>query len=260
MTKSQIGAIAGAVVLFFVLYLGFDTIPPKQKDLEKSRSFNLESTGVTNLIQDAQKKLTQEQISITEALNLDLEKSAKDTLKRIQILKSLSGTWYEMGFPSIAGAYAEDLAFLEKTKEAWSMAGTTYAICVKSSEDAKVKDFCSKRAIKSFENAISIDPENVESRINLAICYVDNPDQGNPMKGILMLRELNSKYPENVSVLNQLGKLALQTNQTDKAIERLETAIKLDPKNQNTICLLASAYKNAGDITKSDEYQKKCIN
>lgn len=260
MTKSQIFAITGAIILFFVLYLGFDTIPPKQKDLEKSRLLNLEATSVTNLIQDAQMKLTPEQKSIIEAINLDLTKAEKDTIKKIQILKSLSGTWYEMGYQAIAGSYAEDIAAIEKSAESWSMAGTTFALCVKSNEDTKVKDFCSKRAVKAFENAISIEPENVESRINLAICYVDNPVQDNPMKGILMLRELNTKYPENVSVLNQLGKLALQTNQTDKALERLEAAIRLEPENQNTICLLATAYKNAGNETRAEEYQKKCIN
>ncbi len=260
MTKSQIASIGGAIVLFLVLYLGFDTIPPKQKVLEKSRQLNLESTSVTNLIQEAQTKLTPEQKSILEAINLDLTKAENDSVKLVQILKSLSGTWYEMGFSAIAGNYAEDIASIEKSEESWSMAGTTYALCVKSTEETKVKEFCSKRAIKAFESAISIDPENVETRINLAICYVDNPVQDNPMKGILMLRELNTKFPDNVSVLNQLGKLALQTNQTDKALERLEAALRLEPKNQNTICLLATAYQNVGNETKAAEFKKKCIN
>jgi Flp pilus assembly protein TadD len=140
------------------------------------------------------------------------------------------------------------------------MAGTTYAICVKNSQDEKVKSFCSKRAVKAFESAISLAPEKIEPRINLAICYVDNPSQDNPMQGILMLRELNTKYPQSVPVLNQLGKLALQTNQIEKALERLEAAIALEPENKNTICLLATAYKNAGDQVKSNEYQKKCVN
>jgi len=80
------------------------------------------------------------------------------------------------------------------------------------------------------------------------------------MQGILMLRDLNTKYPKNVAVLNQLGKLALQTNQSERALERLEAAIKLEPENNVTICLLAEAYSQLGDKTKATEYKKKCVN
>lgn len=260
MQKQQYIAVASALILFVLLYFGFDTIPPKQKSLEKSRALNIETTSVTNLIKEASAKLDKNQLSIIEAVNLDLQKTGTDTMQKINVLKSLSGTWYDMGYPAIAGSYAEEIAAISKDEQSWSVAGTTYALCVKNSEDPKVKTFCSKRAVKAFENAISLAPDKIEPRINLAICYVDNPSQDNPMQGILMLRELNTKYPTSVPVLNQLGKLALQTNQIDKALERLEAAIALEPENKNTICLLATAYKNAGDQAKSDEYQKKCVN
>ncbi len=260
MNRNQILLLVGGLLLFLILYFGFDIIPQKTKDLEKSRSLNIESTGINNLLKDAMATLDAQQKSIIEAINLDVEKSSKDTTALIERIKSLSGTWYEFGFPAISGSYAEDIANMLKTDESWSIAGTTYAICVKNSEDPKVKDFCSKRAIKAFEKAISIAPENIEYRINLAICYVDNPVQDNPMQGILMLRELNTNNPENVSVLNQLGKLAIQTNQNERALERLETAIGLEPENQTTICLLATAYKNIGNASKADEYSNKCVN
>ena len=260
MNRNQILLLVGGVLLFVVLYFGFDIIPQKSKDLEKSRSLNIESTSINNLLKDAMATLDAQQKSIIEAINLDIQKASNDTVARIERIKSLSGTWYEFGFPAISGSYAEDIANMLKTDESWSIAGTTYAICVKNSEDPKVKDFCSKRAVKAFENAISIAPDNIDHRINLAICYVDNPMQDNPMQGILMLRELNTKNPENVAVLNQLGKLAIQTNQNERALERLETAIGLEPENQTTICLLATAYKNIGNTAKADEFSNKCVN
>lgn len=260
MNRNQILLLIGGVLLFLVLYFGFDIIPQKSKDLEKSRSLNIESTGVNNLLKDAMATLDAQQKSIIEAINLDVQKSSKDTIALIERIKSLSGTWYEFGFPAISGSYAEDIANMLKTDESWSIAGTTYAICVKNSEDPKVKDFCSKRSVKAFEKAISLAPDNIDHRINLAICYVDNPMQDNPMQGILMLRELNTNNPKNVAVLNQLGKLAIQTNQNERALERLETAIGLEPENQTTICLLATAYKNIGNAAKADEFSNKCVN
>ena len=46
LNKSQWALIAGAVVLFGVLYFGCDTTPPEIKDSEKSRSINIEATSV----------------------------------------------------------------------------------------------------------------------------------------------------------------------------------------------------------------------
>jgi predicted Zn-dependent protease len=66
------------------------------------------------------------------------------------------------------------------------------------------------------------------------------------MRGILMLRELNEALPNNVLVMNTLARLAIKTGQIDRAIQRLETSLGLEPDNQNTICLLATAYGNAG--------------
>lgn len=260
MGKPQIWAIAGALVLFLSLYLGFGIIPPKQKNLEKSRSKNIESTGITNLIQEASPHLDANKKSVIEALNLDLEKSKADTTQMLKILKTLSGTWYDFGYPAIAGHYAESIADIENSDEAWSVTGTTYALCVKSDSVAKTKEFCSKRAIKAFEKAISLSPKNIDYRINLAICYVDNPNQDNPMQGILMLKDLNTQYPKNVAVLNQLGQLALQTNQADKAIQRLEEALAIEPINNATICLLAQAYSQKGMAAKAEEFSKKCVN
>jgi tetratricopeptide (TPR) repeat protein len=259
MSKTAIKLIIGSIVVFGLIYFGLDTIPSKTKDLEKSRLTNIESTSVTNLIREASKSLNDNQKSFIEALELDLDKVGTDTIKRIKVLQSISGAWFELGYPAIAGAYAEDVAKLAKDEKSWSMAGTTFALCVKrDSIDAKEKEFCSKHAIQAFEKAISISPNNLDNRINLAICYVDNPLPDNPMQGILMLRELNTKNPENVAVLNQLGKLAIQTGQMERAIERLENAYKLEPRNKMTLCLLADAYTQSGNEAKSKEFRDKC--
>jgi hypothetical protein len=135
MQKQQYIAVASALVLFLLLYFVFDTIPPKQKSLEKSRALNIETTSVTNLIKEASGKLDKNQLSIIEAINLDLQKAGNDTIKKIGVLKSLSGTWYDMGHPAIAGSFAEEIATISKDEESWSVTGTTYAICVKNSQD-----------------------------------------------------------------------------------------------------------------------------
>ena len=75
-----------------------------------------------------------------------------------------------------------------------------------------------------------------------------------------MLRELTEKYPDNPSVQYQLGRLAVMTGQFEKAIERLEKAYTLNPDDRRIVCLLADTYQKTGDLTKSEEFAKKCTN
>ena len=70
MNRNQIWVIAGAIILFLILYLGFEITPPKQKSLEKSRALNIEATSVNNLIQEA--NLDADKKSMIDAINLDL--------------------------------------------------------------------------------------------------------------------------------------------------------------------------------------------
>jgi tetratricopeptide (TPR) repeat protein len=243
--------------LFCLIYFFGKTKSSEQQLLEKSRSENIESTGIQNLLTDARTNLDESQIQMINAFTTDIDKTAVDSLK-VPKLKQLSGTWYSMGYPAIAGFYAEKIAEIENDENSWSMAGTTYGICVKNTEDPKVKDFCSKRSRNAFESAISFNPENVDNKINLAISYVDNPLQENPMKGILMLRELSESSPQHPGVSRQLGRLAIQTGQFEKAVERLTQSFELDGENKETNCLLVQAYEALGDMQNAERFKIKC--
>lgn len=257
MGKKQYLAIAVSIILVILLYFGVDTIPPKQKEIEKSRSLQIEVTGTQNIIDQALKEIGDDKVSVIEALNLEVEKSEGDTAK-VKNIKVLASAWYELGHPAVSAIYAENIAKIENTEPAWSIAGTTYMIGARASTDEKIKNFCSKRALQAFEMAISLDGEKIEPKINQALVYTDNPDKDNPMKGILMLRELAERYPKNTSVLNQLGALALKTGQIEKALERLLSSYSIEPENKNTLCLLAEAYEMAGDNNKAETFRQKC--
>jgi tetratricopeptide (TPR) repeat protein len=257
LNKSQYIIIGAAIIAFFVMYFGCETKPKNVKDLEKSRSLNMQVTSIQNIILEARKSLKPDQISVIERIQSELD---RDTANKIETLEMLSSKWYELGFPVISGHYAEEIATKKNTEEAWSIAGTTYSLGLKSVKSEKEKDFSREKAILSFEKAISLNPSNVNHRINTAICYVEHPPKDNVMAGIMMLRDLNTKYPENVNVLNQLARLALKTNQIDRAFERLNQAIKLEDKNKTTICLLAEAYEAKGDIANAELYKKQCLN
>ncbi len=115
-------------------------------------------------------------------------------------------------------------------------------------------------AITAYQNAISLDPEYVDSRINLALCYVERAPEDNPMKGIRMLLDLNKQHPENIAVMTNLGKLAVRTNQLDKARVRFEKVLELEKNNRIATCYLSEIYKGLGDIAKAAQFDALCQN
>jgi len=252
----QIIVLVGCLALFAIIYFGLDTKTPDQKAFEKSRVSTIEATGIQNIVMDAKKSLTKEQLNIVETLQSEFQNTQDDSLK-VDKAKSLASKWYEIGFPIVSGYYAEEIANIENTQEAWSITGTTYSIGLKNATSEKELQFAKGRAVKAFENAISLADDNVSDKINLALIYVDYPDTS-PMQGIQMLLKLNESNPDNVQVMNQLARLAIRSNQIDKAITRLEKALTLEPDNNNSICLIAQAYQLAGNDAKAVEFQNKC--
>lgn len=257
MTKLQYAVIGTAVLLLLVLRFGCETKAPKMKGLEKSRSLVAQNTDINVLLPAAKDSLKANDVALVEALEEELARQTNDTAK-ITVLKRLAGEWYGLGNAVISGHYAQQIAELSKDEESWAIAGTTYSLALQSVSDPIVREFAASHATKAFENAISINPDELSHKINLALVYTDNPPQDNPMKGVLMLRELNDSNPDNPAILLQLGRLAIRTNQLDRAVERLERVLQLEPGSKEAACLLADAYTGLGNQAKADSFAQKC--
>ena len=257
MNRAQILTVFIALALFSGLYFGFDTKPNKQKTTERSRSLQGESTSFETLLEDATTHLSTGQVEELAGLEKQIQASTNEE-QRIQLLKSLTGLWYNFGQLPIAGGIAEQVAELESADSSWSVAGGTFFTALLAEKDPKVRQYCASHAVKAFESAASLAPDKVEHRVNLALVWAEDPPPDNPMQAVLMLRELESKHPENASVYNALGRLAIKTSQWQRAIDRLEKAWSLDKNNPNTPCLLAKAYEGIGNIEKATEYAQRC--
>ncbi|MFN0015811.1 MAG: tetratricopeptide repeat protein [Saprospiraceae bacterium] len=257
MSKPQYVAMLGALAIFCVLYFGFGTVAANQKKVEHSRAIQQTSLAFESLLDEAKAHLTEKQAA--ELLRLEQNTSVAGTdVEKIESLKRLSGWWFAEGHPEVAGGVAEQVAQLAQTDEAWSVAGATFYEALVVQQNPKVRDFCASHAVNAFESAASLNPGNVEHRVNLALVFAENPAADDPMKAVKQLRELETKHPDNPAVYNALGRLAIKTGQWERAVQRLEKAWSLDSKNANTPCLLARAYEGLGNADKAKEYQRLC--
>ena len=252
MTRAQWITLAAAAALFAVLTWGLERRPPEMRGggANAVGGAALRPTSTTSaqaLQREALPRLSARAEAEIHGLAKMLDAATADARRR-GLLEDLSGAWYRAGHPALAGHYAQAIAELAPSDTTWGIAATTYSLCLRAdSLSAKAEAFCRERAVPAYENAVSLAPANTAHKVNLALHYADNPPAGNPMRGIRMLLDLNRENPDDVTVLVQLGRLALQTGQNDKARTRLERAAGLAPDNRAAQCLLAEAARRTDD-------------
>ncbi len=254
MTRLQIIVLSLWAFLTLALYFGFDTKSPDQQEDLEARALSGTTVDVNPVLNAAKESLADADLREIQILEAAEEGSSGE--EKIGYLKELSGKWYRLGQYFIAGHYAKEVAELASSGQAWSIAGTTYIQGI-SSEDNIIRTASFQEAIQALENAISLEPDSINHRVNLALVYTENPPEDNPMKGIQMLLNLNQKHPENVVVLTTLGRLAMKTGQWDRAEERLQQAVALSPDHQPAVCLLADLYSQRS-MAESEEMRERC--
>jgi len=80
------------------------------------------------------------------------------------------------------------------------------------------------RAPKAEREAAKVDPQRI--RMAEAVALVNGQE---PMRGIMMLREILEEDPENAEAHWHLGLFSVQSGQYDKALERFKKVIELEP-------------------------------
>ncbi len=257
LTPLQWFVIGGAVVLTALLAFVFDTRPPDHEALEKSRALMAETADAGVLVRDAKAQLDGARRAQVTQLELAVEQAEADSLRALQ-MEALASLWYEWGRADISGIYAERIAELRSDAPSWALAGTTYMLCIQQQRQERIRRFCRERALRAFEYALSLDPQDLNSRINRALVYVEMPPEGKPMEGIQMLLSLDEQYPDQPAVLLQLARLAIRTGQYERAIQRLERVLEIAPEEQRAYCLMAEALEQMNRAAEAETYAARC--
>lgn len=254
---SQIIAIATTVLFLLVFYFGCSRVDPIIANSEKSRSANFSVTSIENIRKKVFDSLDVQAKSFYNGLVLELE-NAEDDSTEIEALKNISGFWFRLGEYALAGNAAEEIANINQDATSWSIAATSFGAGVSKGKTELKRTFNQDKAVNAFEQAISLEPNNTTHKTNLAVIYAEKPPQDNPMKGILMLLDLDEKHPDDVGVLYQLARFGLQTNQFDKAIPRLERILEINPNLTKAHCLLANALEKINKKEEALFHMEKC--
>ncbi len=258
-------------VLTVVLMLNFGrTKPINKKGDEKAANDTLPPLNDEVMLAGARKSLDSSQTILLSEIERK-QAIAKNLEEELLVLKLLSRTWNEFGNFAAGGYYAQKVAELSAKGESWAIAGSTFGIAFnKEMKDLHLKKFLGNKAVSSFQKAVQLEPDSIPYAINEAVMFVElsmvDPKIP-PMTGAQKLLALDKKFPDNVSVNLQLGRLSFtRSGDIQKAVPRFLKVIELSKKSKvetgfllEANFSLAECYKQLKDKEKTIFYYKECI-
>ena len=235
------------VLLGLVLISGLYFFAPRFKKSEPAATNNtIEKQGVTteSILTGAKTALSASQkITILSAENQLV--ASKSTLDSAKAYKALAQFWADSVHriePYLYYTYSA--ALLENSEKSLTFAAQQL-IDNLTTPDAPpaMLNWIAVNAKALLEKALVINPNNDSAKINLGACYLFGNISDNPMQGILKVKEVVDKNPQNIYGQLILGLGGKKSGQYPKAIERFNTILKLDPNNIEAMVNLAECYE-----------------
>ncbi|MEX0594890.1 MAG: tetratricopeptide repeat protein [Candidatus Paceibacterota bacterium] len=248
MRKGPIYAIIFSIIALLSIYIFTDI-------KEKKSSANIEKVSADTTLSEISafnKTLNKENLSrlnqlYDEAKNKGNKEAADELIK-----------FYEEQQQFDFAAYYHSLkAELFNDSKNWEIAGDRQ-LSVSSNEayDPTFNTKLYEQSLVSYQNALELDPENLDLQVKLGSAIVDRSPQ--PMQGITLLLGVIEKDSMHVNANLALGKFGIISKQYDKAVIRLEKVLSLQPENTEALFLAAEAYGNMGNKEKAITCLQKC--
>lgn len=254
--KEQWIAVAASVVLLFSLY-AFGRFKPSHDEHEGHKeTATAEQFEINNFIKSLKKELTPSQSAYLTTLEDALTRGDLVT-QRIANFQALSNFWRDSArsfLPFIY--YLGEKAKLENSEKNLNFAAQSMLEELRGISNPELKKWMAIEANDLFSRSLKINPNNDSSIIGLGSTYFFGVP-GAPMEGILKIRAIADKNPNNVFAQFMLGYGGMVSGQTDKAAERFKKVLELDPSNTEAIFLLAELYEKAGDNNEAKVWYEK---
>ncbi|MGH8210545.1 MAG: tetratricopeptide repeat protein [Steroidobacteraceae bacterium] len=102
-----------------------------------------------------------------------------------------------------------------------------------------------REAVGFYQGVVDTQPDQTQARASLGGIYVV---RGRPDRALQLVEPYLAKHSDVPELLVVRGAARLQQKNTDGARADAERALKLDPKNEHAVGLLAGIYRGSGDL------------
>ncbi len=248
----QIAVLALGLAVLLGVFFADKTLLTNQVQVSMNATPNAaKQDGISPLAADPQ---TDSLLSLLGAATANEEKARilQDIVLNLQARKR----------PDHAAAYAGQLVELQRSLPHLVQAGK---IAYEASQwdyvaaDTTLSREFARTSIGWLEAARDQDPRQEETLLYLGLAYIASGMQENSMKGILAIREVLQINPDNPEAGYHLGVFSNTTGQFDKAVQRLEKVVSIQPDFYRARLALAEAYAGLGKPSEAAEELKKVV-
>ncbi|MGN6616692.1 MAG: tetratricopeptide repeat protein [Ilyomonas sp.] len=262
MKKQQYILLSFGLVLFVLLFFFGRTVPDKKKELPVAKMQANAPAVVTteDIIKDAKSKLTTDQVNrITQLENSVVRGDVKN--QQIKVYNQLADFWDDSSGHHILGAYyTGKAAELENSEKKLNFAARLLTDEMMMTDNPPLQTWLATNAKELFEQSLKINPNNDSAKVAIGACYLFGNIADNPMQGIMAIREVVEKDPDNMYGQMMLGLGDIKSNQLDKAIERFTIVVNKQPHNLEAIFHLAETYDRKGDKPNAIKWYRTAAN
>ena len=159
--------------------------------------------------------------------------------------------FYDMLRKPVGSAYFA-LKNAEKSDSAndWTEAGERFLLNAKYMGDQAQRSNWFAESQAAFEKAVELAPEDLDIKVDLGVCMIEGASflGTPPMQGIGILKGVEQQDPENVKALINLGYFSIKSGQYEKAKERFDQVLKIDPEFADAHLYLADLHEKQKDF------------
>jgi len=250
MKKNQIILLCVGIVAVVLLYM----LPTSVVDNKENEALQfVDESKPGGVVIDHSSEIPQE---IQPKIDLWKDKLVSDSnIKKDEVaLDSLMALFQTINQYDSAAYYAESFAKEFKIITLWQKAGDAYFEAFTFAMEPTKVERLGNKTREMYAKVLEQTPDNLDVKNNLAMTYIAS---SNPMQGILMLREVLEVDEKNEKALLNMGRLSMQSNQFDKAVERFEALVGYHPNSLDGNYLLAVCYFETGKSDKAKaQFQK----
>ncbi|TKK64317.1 hypothetical protein FC093_22780 [Ilyomonas limi] len=262
MKKQQYLLLSGGLILFTGLFFFGNTIPSKKAPAQPAATARaaagdaMPAMTTAEVVAQAKSKLSPEQSSrITQLENSVVRGDVKD--QQIKVYNQLASFWDDTLQQHILGAYyTGEAAKLENSEKKLTFAARLLLDGLMQEDNPARQNWLATNAKSLFEKSLELNPANDSAKIGIGACYLFGNIAPNPMQGILAIREVVEKNPDNLYGQMMLGIGGMRSGQYDKAIEHFLVVANKQPDNMEAVLYLAEAYERVNNKANAVKWYK----
>ena len=247
MKKQQLILVGSGVVFLCLIYFFGKTIPPKKNPGAVAAAASPKEISFNTILEASKKQLTPaQQAQVAQLETAVVRGDVKE--QQIKVYKQLADFWRDSAHLLLPyGYYSAEAAKLENSQKSLTFAAQFFLEGIRRQDNPELQRWMGIEAKELFEKALQIAPDNDSLKIGLGSCYLLAGISDSPMEGIMKIREVAERDPENMYAQFMLGLGGMISGQFDKASERLLKVVQHQPDNVEAILMLAEAYERQND-------------